>query len=107
MLRLTTAAAAVALTLGTLSVPTPAYADYNTVPLGCDARPLPWQRLAVFSTQNPNAASTEIDLGSDNLVLEPPNVRAGQPSTFLPGFTEGIFAAQHGAEFGSIHWYLL
>src|SRR4051794_6750309 len=98
MLRLTTAAAAVALTLGTLSVPTPAYADYDTVPLGCDARPLPWQRLAVFSTQNPNGAPTQIALGGDNLVLEPPNIRTGQPDTFPPGFTEGVFAAQHGAE---------
>jgi hypothetical protein len=43
------------------------------------------QVTAWFGYNNPNSAAIEIPLGSDNIVLQLPNFRTGQTTTFQPG----------------------
>jgi hypothetical protein len=43
------------------------------------------QVIAWFGYNNPNPAAVDVPLGSDNIVLQPPNFRSGQTTTFQPG----------------------
>jgi hypothetical protein len=80
-----------------LATAAPASAAFNVTPLGCLARPQPFLAngetagVAVFGYVNPNSADVNIPFGSDNLVLQPPNFRAGQPTTFLAGRHEAAW----------------
>jgi hypothetical protein len=53
--------------------------------------------VAWFGYDSPNPTSSTIELGSDNLLLEPPNFRAGQPTTFAPGAHRRVWAVRFHA----------
>lgn len=81
-----------ALTLVALLASAPAAsAQFDVVPTGCDARLTPWDARVVFTVENPNPTMASLDYGNDNIVLQSPNFREGQPTDFPPGRTEGIF----------------
>lgn len=94
--------------LALLAFAAPAQAQFDPAPSACDARLSPWAGRAVFSAHNPNPGPTVVDLGSDNLLLEPPFIRPNQPDTFPPGFTEGIFdAVYEPTGRPTVSWFLL
>ena len=110
LLRPRTALAAVAAAgaLAALTAPS-ARAAFDVTPLGCAVQPDPGIALAVFGYANPNPDPVAIELGAENLVLQPPNFRAGQPTTFAPGTRRAAWAAQFApADPRSIElwWYL-
>jgi len=66
----------------------PAHAQFDVTPLGCTVRTAPDVAFGVFGYENPNPRSVDVELGNENLVLQPPNYRPGQPTSFAPGFHE-------------------
>lgn len=96
-----------ALVAGSVVTAAPAYADFDVTPSACDARVSPWDGRGVFSAENPNSSPTFIDYGNDNIILESPHFREGQPTEFAPGFHEGIFRAYFsGPQAPHVNWYL-
>ena len=88
----------------------PAYAEFDPVPLACDARISPWDGRVVFSAYNPNATSMFIDYGESNILLQNPNFVEGQPTDFPPGFSEGLFAGRYDPTYDLLAhrtWYLM
>lgn len=94
----------------TVLVPAPAaHAAFDVVPFGCAVTPDPRAAYAVFGYENPDPQPVEIDLGSSNLVLQPPNIRAGQPYVFAPGRHETAWVAafdRGDTRRNEVTWYL-
>jgi hypothetical protein len=73
---------------GVLAGAAPAAAAFDVTPMACGIQLAPSAGVAVFGYHNPEAYAQEVELGSDNLVLESPFIRQGQLSTFAPGWHE-------------------
>jgi hypothetical protein len=63
--------------------------------------------VAWFGYDNPNPTSTPVDLGSDNLFLEPPNFRKGQPTTFEPGAHRRAWSVKFHQEYYPVQTWVL
>ena len=97
------ATALVACTLGA----GPAAAAFDVVPSGCHVSVSPEENWNLFSTSNPNSAAATVAYGPDNIVLQAPNFRTGQPTVFPPGYSEGIFSVPYNPlEQPEIDWVL-
>jgi len=101
---------AVAVLATSLLTAAPAYAEFDPVPLACDARISPWEGRVVYSAYNPNDTSVFIDYGESNILLENPNFIESQPTVFPPGLSEGAFSSSSDpayARFAHRTWYLM
>jgi hypothetical protein len=83
---------------GSLATAERAGAAFNMGATACEARPVAYDTsfafmAGVFGYDNGNGGPQTVNLGSDNIVLQPPNFRAAQPTTFLPGRHEAAWTA--------------
>jgi hypothetical protein len=79
-------AAGIAALATTLAAPGIAAGAFDVVPsVDCLDASDPTHAVVWFGYDNPNPTIATIEWGSDNVVLEPPNFRTGQPTTFEPG----------------------
>ena len=72
---------------------TPAFASFDIVPLlDCVTYDAGAGTLTVeFGYYNSNPTTVLVEYGPDNIVLQPPNFRGGQPTSFLPGIHHDVF----------------
>jgi hypothetical protein len=94
---------------GVLAGAAPAAAAFDITPMACGIQLSPSAGVAVFGYHNTNADVQEVDLGSDNLVLEPPFIRPGQLSTFAPGWHETAWTSFYNpsdARRNGVTWFL-
>lgn len=88
------------------AAPAPASA-LDVRPSSCHVRLDQVAQMNVYTTDNPNPDVVEIPYGPQNIVLQAPNFRAGQPTLFPPGRSEGLWATRvHAIRQPNIDWYL-
>jgi hypothetical protein len=86
-----------------------ARANFDVVPLGCGIQLAPDEAYAVLGYENPNSSTVYIDYGSENIILQSPNFREGQPTEFLPGRHEGAFVTPYAPtdpNHDKVDWYV-
>jgi hypothetical protein len=97
----------VAATAAAVAVPGVAGAFDVTPSIDCLDRSDAPNLVAWFGYDNPNPTSSAIDWGSENLFLESPNFRPGQPVTFEPGAHRRAWSIRFHAPTRPTHTWVL